>query len=98
MRHLADLADTILLAIYQELGYTIGSGVCLSRSAVTEGANSLLLDIDLMFLYSPACAVRRGGLHSGPHALWDLGFQSGTAYDPSMIAVDEQADLSCGHR
>src|SRR5207244_8615365 len=60
VRALADLADTILLALYEEASATQSAGgVCLvALGGYGRRELAPYSDIDLMFLYSPACAVK----------------------------------------
>jgi [protein-PII] uridylyltransferase len=80
VRALADLADTILLALYEEASATQSAGgVCLvALGGYGRRELAPYSDIDLMFLYSPECAVKAKEVSTLVlHALWDLGFQVG---------------------
>ena len=80
VRALADLADTILLALYTEASAKEPSeDVCLvALGGYGRQELAPYSDIDLMFLYSPASAVQAKALSTLVlHGLWDLGFQVG---------------------
>jgi len=88
VRALADLTDTVLLAFYEEASATQSAGgVCLvALGGYGRRELAPYSDIDLMFLYSPACAVKAKAVSTLVlHALWDLGFQVGH----SLRSIDE---------
>ena len=93
VRALADLADTILLAIFEEASTTQSAGgVCLvALGGYGRRELAPYSDIDLMFLYSPSCAVKAKAVSTLVlHALWDLGFQVGH----SLRSIDECLAMS----
>ena len=93
VRALADLADTILLALYEEASATQSAGgVCLvALGGYGRRELAPYSDIDLMFLYSPECAVKAKAVSTLVlHALWDLGFQVGH----SLRSIDDCLSMS----
>jgi [protein-PII] uridylyltransferase len=80
VRRLADLVDTILLALYEDAcAKESTNGVCLvALGGYGRRELAPYSDIDLMFLYSPACDTQAKAVSTCVlHALWDLGFQVG---------------------
>ena len=80
VRALADLADTVLLALYAEASAKESSeDVCLvALGGYGRQELAPYSDIDVMFLYSPAGAVKAKAVSTLVlHGLWDLGFQVG---------------------
>ena len=80
VRRLADLADTILLSLYEDAcTEEPPNGVCLvALGGYGRRELAPYSDIDLMFLYSPSCATQAKAVSTSVlHALWDLGFQVG---------------------
>ncbi len=80
VRRLADLADTILLSLFEDAcAKELPKGVCLvALGGYGRRELAPYSDIDLMFLYSPACGTQAKVVSTSVlHALWDLGFQVG---------------------
>src|SRR5256884_4603611 len=91
---LTALADDILRDLYalEYAGTFSPAGVCLvALGGYGRRELAPYSDIDLMFLYSPECAVKAKAVSTLVlHALWDLGFQVGH----SLRSIDDCLSMS----
>jgi [protein-PII] uridylyltransferase len=96
VRALADLADEVLLNLYNagSEAQAEQTGVCLvALGGYGRRELAPYSDIDVMFLYAPSHATQGKGISTRVlHGLWDLGFQVGH----SLRSVEDCLSLGQG--